>query len=401
MVKRIPSFAGRQTNDLVALLDAVQALNASTAKEHAKQHNVGAYNLYLLGAHLRRYDDLNYRDISNTLEACALANDGEFLALRIVQDASSTGRLREPQMTSPLKIVKGYADQGFPKAVFLWGQLMETHGKHLETLHFYHKWTEIYAQARQSPPFSKTMDATELANISKALARLRARSGDHAGAEEAVREAAQVYHDPTAYFYLAIDFTAPSSPEFETYLLKAAASGNPDAAHELGVLYFNQSRQGIPLVTLTHTQTSTHEKKPTSEADTSLRPTSPPLPPGQASEKRATAKEWFAIAASSSITASQIYLALLLRSEGRADEGLGWLQAASNSRDSGEWTEAINSLKRIWSHHDTRDLTQIDIETLRKSRRHPQSKSGAKQASLIDASLTSESYHRSGFWKRN
>ncbi|KAL8999737.1 MAG: hypothetical protein Q9188_005819 [Gyalolechia gomerana] len=400
IVKRIPSFAGRNVKDLVAILDDVQALSPSTAKEQAKriyhEHKVKAYNLYLLGAHLRRYNDLNYRDISDALEACALANDGKFLAFRIVQDAMSTGRLREPQLTSPLKIVKDYADQGYPKAVFIWGQLTETQGKHSEALEFYQKWTEIYAEARQSPPFSQTMDMVQLANVSKAFARLQARSGDRAGAEAAIREAAQVYDDPTSGYYLAVEFTAPSSPEFETYLLKAAALGNPNAAHELGVLYFSQSRQGIPIINPTLTQTSTHNKKPTSESKTSIPPTSPPLPREQIRNKQATAMEWFTIAATSGITTSQIYLALLLRSEGRADEGLEWLQAASNSKDKEEWTEAIDYLKRIWRLHDTPDLMQIDIEALRKRPRNPKNKSGARLASLIDASVTSEPYERSG-----
>ncbi|KAL8936365.1 MAG: hypothetical protein Q9216_004971 [Gyalolechia sp. 2 TL-2023] len=429
MVKRIPSFAGRNVKDLVAILDDVQNLSPAKAKEQAKricsEHSIKAYDLYVLGEHLRRYNDLKYRDLSNALEACALAaNDGQLLAFRIIRDAMSTGRIREPQMSNPLKIVKDYVDQGYPKAIFIWGRLMESQGKHSEALQFYQKWTEIYAEARQSPPFSQSMDTAELANISKALARLRARSGDRAAAETAIREAAQVYDDPTAYYHLAVEFTSPSSPEFETYLLKAAASGNPNAAHELGMLYFNQSRQGIRLITPTLTHTSFYSKNPNPNPNVSAPP--PPLPQVYVRKKQAAAKEWFAVAASSNITASQIYLALLLllhHNSAEADEALEWLHTASssNSKDkdndnnnnsggSGEkWTEAIEYLKRISRfNHDNNaapppDLTHIDIEALRRRSRAKTPKSllkgndkdkdkdsNARLANLLGATLGAE-----------
>lgn len=352
--------------------------------------------MYLLGAHLRRYNVHNYRDISDKLESYALANDDPSVAFRIVQDAISPGRLRERHINSPLKIVKDYADQGFPKAVFLLGQLMECQGKHSEALQFYQKWTEVYAEARQSPPFSQTMNSVELANISKAFAKLLARSGNRAGVEVAIREAAQVYGDPTACYYLAMEFTNRSSPDFETYLVKAAASGNPKAAHELGMLYLNQSRQGIPIITPIYTQTSANHQNSSKESKTSMpsASSSSALPLELKRTTKATAKEWFAVAASSDIGVSQIYLGILLHSEGRAEEGLEWLQAASKSKNNGEWAEAISYLKRIWMLQDTPDLVQVDIETLRKSPGNSTNNSSEEIASLTDSSLIPESYQR-------
>lgn len=398
MVRSIPSFAGRHVKDLVAVLDNIHALNPSTAKAQVKQtcnvRSVKAYDLYLLGVHLRRYDDLNYRDISDKLEACALANDGQSLAFRIVRDAIFTGRLQEPQMIYPLKIVKDYADQGFPKAVSIWGQLMESQAKYSEALQFYQKWTEIYAEARQSPPFSQNMDTAELANINKAFAELLVRSGYRARAEVAIREAVQIYDDPTACYFLAIEFIKPSSPEFETYLLKAAASGNPKAACELGVLYLKRSRGGSQRIVPSLTQTSPNHQKRISESKNSVSPPSPQLSLEMKRKNEAAAKEWLTVAATSGIATSQIYLGILLHSEGHADEGLEWLQAASRSKDNAEWAETINYLKRVWRLPDSPDLMQVDIDALRKSPGKSSSKSGAGLASLIETPSSFGSYQR-------
>lgn len=334
---------------------------------------------------MRRLNHVKYNTVGTTLQLLCLESEqkGHDLCFKVIQVTLTQGTLKNPKIFSLLKLLKDLAHQGYPRAVFLQGQIFEQEGKLQEALQFYQEWTDIFAEARQSPPFSDSMDTRDLANISKALARLQARFGDLTGAEEAIRDAALAYDDPAAYYYLAVDFTAPGSKDFETYLLRAASAGQAKAAHELGSLYVNRSRQGIP-------PTSTNPVSSDKNAPATPRhPTTPPtqtLPRDEILSLRATAAEWFAVAAAAGLTASQIGLALLSRAAGRADEGFASLQSASQSKHAGEWTEGIDYLKKIWRHPDAPDLMQVDIESLRKS----SSKNGKKNKKSGGLSLSDD-----------
>ncbi|KAL8828761.1 MAG: hypothetical protein Q9170_006462 [Blastenia crenularia] len=359
------AFPGRNIKDLIAILDDVEALNPFQAKEQTErvcnEHNVKSNHLLFLATQLKKYNEVKYRHITNLLETCALKFKGESSAFFIVQSAISTGRLQEPQLAGALKSVKEYADQGLPKAVILQGRIFEHQLKPKQALKFYQEWAEVYAEACLSPPFSESMDKLELAHICKAIARLRIRFGDRAGAEQAIRDAALVYDDPEAYYHLAVDYTASTSQDFESYLTKAAASGLSDAAYELALFYLN---------------------KPSLTKKGNL-------------DNRATATEWFSVAAESGITPAQIYLALLLRLAGHPDQGLDCLQSASTSKSKAEWAGVIDYLKQIWRLPDTpADLTQMDLKSLRASRRDTGIRTTSSGIMNHGIKLPNESYQR-------
>jgi hypothetical protein len=67
---------------------------------------------------------------------------------------------------------------------------------------------------------------------------------DIAGAEDAFRKAALQLDNAAAYYHLAI-LLPSSSPEKETYLLKAAASDIPEARQALADLYNFQEKPGL------------------------------------------------------------------------------------------------------------------------------------------------------------
>lgn len=312
---------------------------------------------------------------------------GHDLCFEILKRALATGTLKNPKIASCLTLLTDLAGQGYPQAVLLQGQILEREGKRRETLHFYQEWTEVYAEARQSPPFSESMDAPSLANISKGLARLRFRFGDRAGAEEALREAPLVYDDPVAYHHLAVDFTKPGSEDYNSYLIKAAAAGQVKAAQELGSLYVRISRHGTVLET-PNLWNSNGPCKVSDAPSLPGLPTSQPLPQEEILSLRATAMEWYAVAATSGITDSQVCLALLLRAAGRADEGFTWLLSASKSENAEEWAEAIDYFKTIWRHPNAPDPMRMDIDSMRKSSRNRNSKSVPRQLNLDGPSPT-------------
>lgn len=94
----------------------------------------------------------------------------------------------------------------------------------------------------------------------------------------------QSLDNPHAYYYLAMN--SPPSPMHETYLLRAAASGVIEAAHNLGVYY----------------------------QSTSPNPT--------------LAKEWYTLAATEGFAPSQVNLATMLRNEGKLATACEWLTQA-------------------------------------------------------------------------
>lgn len=108
--------------------------------------------------------------------------------------------------------------------------------------------------------------------------------------------------NPNAYYQLAM--LDPPSPLQEKYLLKAAASGVIEAAHNLAV--YNHQH------------------------------TSPPDLP--------MAKEWYTLAATQGFALSQVNLATVLMKEGKTSEATQWLIRAE--REPGEVGKWAKELKR-------------------------------------------------------
>ena len=367
-----------------------------TAEAVNPEYNIEPFALVYLADVLLYNNDVKYRDIATTLLICGLDSGDpaaiNYAAKRLLNDAVLSGRHRGPGVANARKINQEHAKNGKGVSIFLEGKLLEYEGKPFEALQLYQTWSDRTTEYRKNPNFSgDTWDTPECGDICKALARLRAKLGDRTGAQEAIRDAAFVYDDPAAYYHLAIEFVAPGSHDFETYLQKAASSDHSKSSHELGMFYFNQSRQGIPLQEPRDNETFQN----TGPLKNSRQPLAPrveqPLSREVMLDKRAEAIEWFSIGAESGITASQVYLALLSRDAGRAEEGLTWLRKATKSSDAEDWTEAVDYFRRIW-RLSAPDPMLMNIESLRKSNKNQTKKIGSKLASLTDATCITDSY---------
>ncbi|KAL8776592.1 MAG: hypothetical protein Q9213_008208 [Squamulea squamosa] len=396
--------------DVVAILDDFDALGLAMAKMQAKaicsEYNIDADTLLHLGWCLLDYDDFKYRDVATTLLICTLESGNphaaSFAAKRLLTDAMLTGRNKGPGVAAARKIIRERAHKGIASAIFTEGKLLEYDGRPLEALQLYQAWSDAKTENRKAQPSRNNTLTPEHGDICKSLARLRAKLGDRSGAEEAIRDAALVYDDPAAFYHLAIEFTPPGSEDAKTYLLKAASSDQPKASHELGMLYFNQSRKGVSLDAPQSNWTGQNEDPSKDTSTPSTSPVQQYLPKDVMLEKRAEAMEWFNIGAESGITASQVYLALLLREAGRADEGLEWLQRATKSDDADDWKEAVEYFKRMW-RLNAPDPMLMDIESLRKSSKTPKTTSASRLAGLDDATLLSDTFQRmkkiNGMWR--
>ena len=247
----------------------------------------------------------------------------------LIKEAVRSDKLASPNLAGPRRHLKTLADDYNLTAMYLAGQIHELEGKFSHALKIYEQATTSQGKASYE---EKASDST-LGDIWKAVSRLRAKAGDKTGAQEAIRRCALQYDDPMAYYELAKVYTLPLTEDFENYMLKAAASGEPRAAHELGVLYYKQSQR-------------------TSLGNPNDRSTVPTLS-NRASVKSILARDWLTIGAESDMPISQVYLAVLLRAAGKPEEGLEWLGRASNST---QWTTAISWLRSRWDQRDSIDI---------------------------------------------
>ncbi len=231
-------------------------------------------------------------------------------------------------------------------------------GQILVSEHNYRRALDIYEMATSSPddaPGGKSAYLHSLGDIWKAISRLKIKLGDQVGAQAAIRTCALQYDDPVAYHELAKAYTPRWSKDYEDYMLKAAASGNTKAAHELGVLYYKQSRGRISTSPGNISSGNTKTLEDLREQNINKGHGTVSLPPKMSLEKATQAREWLAIGAESGIPMSQLYLAILLRAVGKSDEALEWLKKVSSSK---RWTPAILWLRSMWTREDP-----IDIDT--------------------------------------
>ncbi|KAL8690962.1 MAG: hypothetical protein Q9224_004282 [Gallowayella concinna] len=357
----------------------------SQAERICSEYRIAVRVLYSLGDLLLNYNDAKYRSVATKLLICAVDRGVDMAAERLLTDAILTGVSKGPGVAAARKLIQDYAANGISSSVYLEGKMLEHEGNPLKALQLYQNWSDNHTEILEKSR-ARSASTPEAGDVCKALAILRAKLGDRKGAEEAIRNAALVYDDPLAYYHLAIEFTTPGSAEFETYLLKAASSDEPKASHELGIFYFNQSRQGISLDTPDLWKGITDKNSFEDIRTISTPPVGQEQSEAARLEQRSEAMEWFNIAAESGITASQVYFALLLRDAGRAEEGHEWLQSATRSADAENWAEAVKYLKRIW-RLSSPDPMRMDIESLRQSSTNSKKGSTSRLAALEDATL--------------
>ncbi len=183
---------------------------------------------------------------------------------------------------------------------------------------------------------------------------------DPEGALTAIKRAALEYDEPSAYYLLAKEYTPEYSKEYEQYMLKAAASGKMGAADALGKYYFKQFQGNLSSASEKHVNDKVGDPVEKSE-DSSNIPEASPEPWPQTGKVPELAREWFNVGAEANIPSSQIYLAVILRQEGKLREGLDWLEKASGSNS---WAKTVSWLQKFWES-DAVDFMRINLESLR------------------------------------
>ncbi|KAG0647466.1 hypothetical protein D0Z07_6890 [Hyphodiscus hymeniophilus] len=249
-------------------------------------HGISAAHLYLLGMICMRSPSDPTRHLGQRLLRAAAALGDKHATFHLIKSALVSSALSSAELATPLQRLAILAKQQDPDAMLLYGQVLEQRGKEDEAL----KW---FREAAESGP-----DFVGLGEAIIAQSRILLRRNDEVGAETMLRKAALELDEPRAYFMLG-KLQARGSVEQELYLMKAASSGIPEAAGELGVLEVHK--------VIARSRALVNQPQPNGA-----------MPPDKLQDF-AIAREWLEIGAASGDRHSMLNLATFLKSVGRAE----------------------------------------------------------------------------------
>ena len=248
---------------------------------------------------------------------------------------TSLYRKNQRGLTEPIQHLSYLAAEKHPVAVYLQGRIHEQQGNLNSALkHF----EECLALPNGTYPGSEDVGITT-GQVWIDIHRLKKGRDDDKGAETAIRTAALEHDDPYAYHTLAAEYTDPSTPEYERYMLTAAESGQTAGAESLGLYYMNQA---LPASSSALIKSIVLDKR--------IPPPSPtekdqPSVPKRNVFRLKLAIEWFTIGAEADRPSSQLYLAILIHALGNAAVAQSWLEKA---QESSECKRAAGLVQQRW-----------------------------------------------------
>ena len=248
-------------------------------------------------------------------------NDAEIAKL-VVQQAVERGDLERPATAIALSQLEKLASDNDIEALVILGQVRELKPKMqgngaLDAQSLYER---VWTSSKTAPWNDDRSPKVGLCEALISLARLAYASQEFADVKKYLKAAALDFDDREALFLLSNHVTSINSQVWDNYMLKAAASGHLHAAHCLGVHYLAQSLNILPRNSVSIMLSG--------KADSVK----------AISHLQTLAIEWFTIAASAppkkpNLPSSHVLLAILLRSQGKHDEGLQWLLTKPVSKE--------------------------------------------------------------------
>ena len=284
------------------------------------EYEIQPMALTMLAQILLRAGDAAHFPLARELLLAASELDDEAATITLVSQAVQTGRMRHPDIVAPRAHLARLAAARNPAAMVLQAELLAAQGQAEKALQL------AEAAVRQDGDAYTGAEAVGEATQRawSTLAKLRRQRGDVKGARLALEQGALEHDDPWAYYYLANSYRAPAHPDYVAFMLKAAVSGIPDAAHKLGRYYLGlaQPARAVPKGNgpratgrggLAASFAVRHSER----------------------EKRVLALEWFAVSVEyprfRNVDESRVFLALLLRGRGELEKGRKVLQGARAS----------------------------------------------------------------------
>ncbi|MCJ1396808.1 hypothetical protein MMC18_009700 [Xylographa bjoerkii] len=308
----------------VDVLEAFAALtiynqpSKKAVQKLCQEHGIQPMTLTMLSRILLKAGDREHFPLVRDLLLSSSALNDEAATITLVNQAVETGKMGHPDIVAPRAHLVRLAAAGNPAAMVLQAELLAAQRQPQKALlmceEAVKKNTNKYTGAEAIGETKRKAWST--------LAKLRKQQGDVEGAKLALEKGALEHDDPWAYYYLANTYRRPSDPEYLHFMLKAAASGIPDAANKLGRFYLGlpQSSRAVP---------KDYDRR-------TSRGTAPVAMQFTDREKQLLAIEWFSVSIeypnNKNLDESQVFLALLLRGQGDHKKGRSLLQSAMSSK---------------------------------------------------------------------
>ena len=312
-------------------------------------HDIALESLTILAKILLRAGREEYHSIAFAILQTASDQREPGATLFLISVAAKSAKLQSPGVSSAKIHLRELVEEGSIPAMILQAQILENQGETAKALHLYER--AIDAEHDGIASTVANISAQDFGQAWVAVARLKGNSTDKEGAKKAYEMAAFHYDDPWAYYCLAIDDGNVLNPQSIQYLLKAAASGVPHAAHKLGMYYFALAQQSA-----TDSGETTLRKRPWINRGSS------PSSPTDNHRNWRLAAAWLGVAAESPlhphIQDSRLFLAITLRKIGEEQKGMEWLDVAAKASTTRD-RHRVMQLKNDW--HNKVDFTQMDV----------------------------------------
>ena len=320
--------------------------------------------LTLLATILQKSKIESLRDVVQDLYHAASEVGDPSASVKIIKQAVKSSLLGHPDVAKARKRLLQLVEEKYPTAMNLQACIYESEGRPQKALELYEEVIGIDDPKYIGIEGLSTWE-DGIADAWREASRLRYEAGDKKGAEAAFEKGAFKYDDPDAFYYLAKIFKSKASKDYFIYMLKAASSGIPEAAHEVG-MYFLKYGQGLAETKLLAGSGS--DSGPVKAFDSRYTTMK-----GKESRKGTISnqqnldvvQEWFSIGADAGIAGSQLFSAILLRRGTHIDAGLRRLDEVSKSKD---WDAVVSWLKARWLSKDLDFLTLLDIDALQEGR---------------------------------
>jgi TPR repeat protein len=229
-------------------------------------------------------------------------------------------------------VMEQLAEEGDTEAMTLHGKFLEKAGKHGTARYWYEKATEnckTKFDPRYPHPMAFPRETPWMALVNNLMSQKSPETLEQAKA--ALQKGAFKASDPLAYYQLA-SLEDGMTPDWFTYVSKAAASGHLEATYKLGHYYMNVNTDPSSFL-------SNSRMKRALKFVTDWEPGSIKL----------LAKEWFAVAAAGGHKPAMLELSQISKSEGDEEGATHWLRCILEPppiRRTEEWPKLVEQTRR-------------------------------------------------------
>ncbi|KAI9723356.1 MAG: hypothetical protein M1812_001240 [Candelaria pacifica] len=284
-------------------------------------YSIKAKNLTLIARVQLRATTVGQQEVAQNLLLAACSLMDHEATFRIVSQAVKQQLLKHHAFQPAMRNLEALAKDKHPQALTLKGQIAMSRGEEAEGLKFLEEAT------RNTTKITDTgYDVGGPREGWLALGRWKLKREKYTEAKAAFRVAADM-DDPVACHYLA-NLPDTSSEDQHVYLLRAAASGSAQAAHELGLIYLERAKA------------PSTGKFPTSSKERA--------------DWRNTAQEWFNVANFGGHIPSVLELAEMSGEIGLHKVGLELLKTAESFDDVQPYSRLIEEVRHRLSQGSAR-----------------------------------------------